>query len=72
MGGHRRREVHNNKDDAFSKIKFKMPPFDGKYDPDAYINWEIAIDQKFACHEFPENTRVRDATSEFTNFASIW
>ena len=40
-----------------------MPPFDGKYDPDAYISWEIAIDQKFACHEFPKNTRVRAATS---------
>jgi hypothetical protein len=38
MGGHRRREVHNN-NDAFSKIKFKIPPFDGKYDPDAYITW---------------------------------
>jgi hypothetical protein len=71
MGGNRRREVHNN-DDAFSKIKFKIPPFDGKYDPDAYITWEIAIDQKFACHEFPETTRVRAATSEFTDFASVW
>jgi hypothetical protein len=36
MDGFRRREVHNN-DDAFSKIKFKMPPFDGKYDLVAYI-----------------------------------
>jgi hypothetical protein len=36
MGGHRRCEVHNN-NDAFSKIKFKIPPFDGKYDPDTYI-----------------------------------
>ncbi|XP_072147925.1 uncharacterized protein [Setaria viridis] len=71
MGGYRRREVHNN-DDAFSKIKFKIPPFDGKYDPDTYITWEIAVDQKFACHEFPENTRVRAATSEFTDFASVW
>ena len=71
MGGRRRREVRNN-DDAFSKIKFKIPPFDGKYDPDAYLSWEIAVDQKFACHEFPENTRVRAATSEFTDFASVW
>nr|AAX96591.1 retrotransposon protein, putative, Ty3-gypsy sub-class [Oryza sativa Japonica Group]ABA93201.1 retrotransposon protein, putative, Ty3-gypsy subclass [Oryza sativa Japonica Group] len=71
MGGRRRREVRNN-DDTFSKIKFKIPPFDGKYDPDAYLSWEIAVDQKFACHEFPENTRVRAATSEFTDFASVW
>jgi hypothetical protein len=71
MGGFRRREVHGN-DDAFSKVKFKIPPFDGKYDPDAYITWEIAVDQKFACHEFPENARVRAATSEFIEFASVW
>jgi hypothetical protein len=70
MGGRHRREVRN--DDAFSKIKFKIPPFDGKYDPDAYITWELTVDQKFACHEFPENPRVRAATSEFTDFASVW
>ncbi|PVH36619.1 hypothetical protein PAHAL_6G124100 [Panicum hallii] len=71
MCGFHRREVRNN-DDAFSKIKFNIPPFDGTYDPDAYITWKIVVDQKFACHNFPENARVRAATSEFTDFASIW
>jgi hypothetical protein len=71
MGGFRRHEVHGH-DDAFSKIKFKIPPSDGKYGPDAYITWEIAVDQKFACHEFHENARVRAATSEFTEFAFVW
>jgi hypothetical protein len=71
MGGFRRCEVHNN-DNASNKIKFKISLFDGTYDPDAYITWEIAIDQKFACHDFPENARVRAATSEFTDFASVW
>jgi hypothetical protein len=68
--GHRRREVHNN-DDAFHKLKFQIPPFDGKYDPDAYISWELAVEQKFTCFEFPENARVRAATSEFSDFASV-
>jgi hypothetical protein len=70
-GGHRRCEVRNN-DDFFHKLKFMIPPFDGKYDPDAYISWELAIEQKFTCFEFPKNARVRGATSEFTNFASVW
>jgi hypothetical protein len=39
--GHRQREVCNN-DDAFHKLKFKIPPFDGKYNPDAYISWDMA------------------------------
>jgi hypothetical protein len=63
--------VHNN-DDAFHKLKFKVPPFDGKYDHDAYISWELSIEQKFTCFEFPENTKVRAATSEFTDFAFVW
>ena len=66
-----RREVREN-DDSLGKIKFTMPSFDGKYDPDAYLTWELAADQKFACHDFPENKWVRAATSDFTDFASIW
>jgi hypothetical protein len=69
--GHRRREVRNN-DNAFHKLKFKIPSFDGKYDPDAYISWELAVEQKFTCFEFPKNAKVRAATSEFSDFASVW
>jgi hypothetical protein len=69
-GGHRQREVHNN-DDAFHKLKFKIPPFDDKYDPHAYISWELAIEQKITCFEFPENARVRVATSEFIDFTYV-
>jgi hypothetical protein len=56
----------------YSKIKFKIPSFDGKYNLDAYLTWEMAVGQKFAWHDFPENARVRAATSEFTNFAFVW
>jgi hypothetical protein len=69
--GHRRCEVRNN-DDAFHKLKFKISAFGGKYDPDAYISWELVVEQKFTCFEFPENARVRAATSEFSDFASVW
>ncbi|XP_015624451.1 uncharacterized protein [Oryza sativa Japonica Group] len=71
MGAPPRQEVHDN-DDSLGKIKFTIPCFDGKYDPDAYLTWELAIDQKFACYDFPENKCVRAATSKFTDFASIW
>jgi hypothetical protein len=70
-GGHQWREVRNN-DDVFLKLKFKIAPFDAKYDHDAYISWELAVEQKFTFFEFSENARVRSATSEFSNFASVW
>ena len=61
-----------NQDDSFAKIKFSIPAFKGKYDRDGYLDWELAVDQKFACHSFPANSQVRAATSEFTDFASVW
>jgi hypothetical protein len=32
----------------------------------------LAVEQKFTCFEFPENDRARAATSEFSDFASLW
>ena len=53
--------------DPFSKTKFKIPPFSGSADLEAYLDWEMAIDQKFSSHQVPEEYRVRLATSEFTS-----
>jgi hypothetical protein len=39
--GKARRVPHRSTgNDSFSKIKFKIPLFNGKYDPTAYLNWE--------------------------------
>ena len=67
--GRNQREV---RDDPLAKIQFTMPSFAGKYDPDSYLTWELAVDQKFACYQFPENRKIRAATSKFIDFASIW
>jgi hypothetical protein len=32
----------------------------------------LAVEQKFTCFEFPKNARVRAATSEFSDSASVW
>jgi hypothetical protein len=37
--------------DSFSKIKFKIPPFNGKYNPAAFLDWELEVEQKFSCHD---------------------
>jgi hypothetical protein len=71
MGGCAPRcEVHDN-DDSLCRIKFSIPSFDGKYDPDAYLTWELSVDKKFACHKFSNDKNVRAATSEFTDFACV-
>jgi hypothetical protein len=58
--------------DSFSKIKFKIPPFYGKYDPATYLDWELEVEQKFSCHDIAATSQVKAAISEFTDFALIW
>ena len=68
MGGNR--EHGNN--DSFARPKFTMLPFAGTADPEAYLDWELAVEQKFNSHLVSEEHRVRLATSEFTSFALFW
>jgi hypothetical protein len=66
MGGNR---PH---DDFYAKVKFTIPSFSGHYDAEGYLDWEITVEQKFSAHLVPEQHRVRQATSEFKDFAIIW
>jgi hypothetical protein len=74
MGGnqhhHNQHYVHN--DDPFTKVKFSIPPFNGSYDAEAYLDWEMTIEKNSSSHLIPEQHRVRQATSEFKDFALIW
>uniref|UniRef100_J3MF95 Retrotransposon gag domain-containing protein n=1 Tax=Oryza brachyantha TaxID=4533 RepID=J3MF95_ORYBR len=70
--GNRRRRPIRNRDDTLSKVKFTMASFDGKFEPSVYLDWELAVEQKFSCYEFPDNKKVKAASSEFTSFASLW
>jgi hypothetical protein len=49
-----------------------IPPFHALYDAEAYLNWEMASDNKFSSHLVPEQRHVRHTTSEFKDFANIW
>jgi hypothetical protein len=74
MGGnqnhHNQHYVRN--DDHFAKVKFSIPPFNASYDDEAYLDWEMTVEQTFSSHLVPKQHRVRQATSEFKDFALIW
>jgi hypothetical protein len=70
--GRARRVIRHPPNDSFAKIKFKIPSFNGKYDPAAYLDWELEVEQKISCHDIPANSQVKAAISEFTDFALIW
>jgi hypothetical protein len=56
--GRARCVVRHPPNDSFAKIKFKIPAFNGKYDPAAYLDWELEVEQKFSCHDIPANSQV--------------
>jgi hypothetical protein len=59
-------------DDPYAKIKFTIPSFLGHYDAEGYLDWEMTVDQKFSAHLVAKQHRVRQATTEFKDFAIIW
>jgi hypothetical protein len=58
--------------DPYANVKFTLPSFSGSYDADGYLDWEMTVEQKFNVHLVPEQHRVRQASSEFKDFAIIW
>jgi hypothetical protein len=66
MGGNGRRRYYNLEidNDSYVKIKFSIPSFIGSYDAEAYLFWEMMVEQKINSHLVPEQHRVRQATSE--------
>jgi hypothetical protein len=76
MGGHPHRgpnqqHTHGNVY-PFAKVKFMIHPFYGLYDAEAYLDCEMTVDNKFSSHLVPKQHRVKQATSEFKDFAIIW
>ncbi|XP_042448962.1 uncharacterized protein LOC122033873 [Zingiber officinale] len=66
---HREREVV---DRNMGTIKLSIPPFQGKNDPDVYIEWERKVELVFDCHNYSEEKKVKLAPVAFTDYAIIW
>jgi hypothetical protein len=48
-------------------LPFTIPPYNGKYDPVAYIDRKLEVEQKFSYHDIPAISQVQTAISAFTN-----
>jgi hypothetical protein len=74
MGGNNdnNHDNHNQDNcDPFAKVKFTIPAFYGAYDVEAYLDWEMTVEQKLNSHVVLEVHKVRQATSEFKDFAMV-
>uniref|UniRef100_A0A2N9IYD6 CCHC-type domain-containing protein n=1 Tax=Fagus sylvatica TaxID=28930 RepID=A0A2N9IYD6_FAGSY len=59
-------------DRNLGSIKMKIPSFQGRTDPEVYLEWEKKIDLVFDCHNYSEEKKVKLAVIEFTDYAIIW
>ena len=50
----------------------KVPLFQGKYNPEAYLEWEKKMELVFDCRSYFEAQKVKIAVIEFTDYAVIW
>ena len=61
-----REDVHNHRgDDNFSGIKMKVPSFQGKSDPEVYLEWEKKMELIFYCRHYTVVQKVKLAVIEF-------
>ncbi|KAH9769539.1 Endonuclease [Citrus sinensis] len=66
--GRRARRIYHD----LGSIKLKIPSFQGKNDPEVYLEWEKKVELVFDCHNYSEERKVKLATVEFTDYAIIW
>ncbi|KAI9154064.1 hypothetical protein LWI28_020487 [Acer negundo] len=70
--GNREDRYGERVDNNLGSIKVKIPTFQGKIDPEAYLEWEKRIELVFDCHDYSELKKVKLAAIEFTDYAIVW
>jgi hypothetical protein len=68
----RRRHRGINQEERFGKLKFTMPKFDGRSDPEDYFTWELKVEKIFRLHNYLEEKKLAMASLEFEGYALIW
>ena len=50
----------------------RIPSFQEKNDPEAYLEWERKVELVFDCHNYSKNKKVKLAVIEFADYAIVW
>ncbi|VFQ86098.1 unnamed protein product [Cuscuta campestris] len=62
----------NNQEKSSSNFKVEIPTFDGKDDPEDFIEWLEMIERVFDYTEVPEDKKVKLVALKFRGYASTW
>jgi len=53
-------------------VKLNVPPFKGRSDPNAYLDWEMKIQHVFSCNDYTEEQKVKLAATKLSNYVLVW
>jgi hypothetical protein len=65
-------EARNCEDNYLGGIMMKIPSFQGRSDPEAYLEWKKKMEFVFDCHNYLETKKVKLAMIEFSEYAITW
>ncbi|KAL1567339.1 hypothetical protein AAHA92_02828 [Salvia divinorum] len=65
-------ELEARFEDPSKTMRHSLPEFHGKFDPEAYLEWESQVDKNFALHNYSEGGKVKIALAEFRGHANTW
>nr|KYP33814.1 Transposon Ty3-I Gag-Pol polyprotein [Cajanus cajan] len=60
------------KEPKVRESRVDLPPFHGKEDVDAYLDWEMKVEQIFTCHQVGQERKVPLTTLAFQGQAMYW
>ncbi|KAF1881768.1 hypothetical protein Lal_00049289, partial [Lupinus albus] len=60
------------REERLEGVKVKIPSFVGLNNPEAYLEWELKMDQIFDCHHYNVDKKVKMAALEFKEYAMVW
>jgi len=66
------RRVRNERKESPKEVRVDLPYFHGKENVEAYLDWEMKVEQLFACHKVSEERKVPLATLSFQGNATYW
>jgi len=59
------RRVRKEKKESPREVRIDLPHFHGKENVEIYLDWEMKVEQLFACHKVIEENKVPLATLSF-------
>ncbi|RDY10820.1 hypothetical protein CR513_04594, partial [Mucuna pruriens] len=68
----RRRRGEPRRDNFSGNNKMTIPAFQGKNDPEIYLEWERKVEHVFDSYNYSKEKKVKLAVIKFIDYANIW